>query len=378
METAMRRGALAVSVLVSLSAACSAFGAPAADEIEITPAQIETLGIVTAKPEPVTEWQGPTYPASVVIPPDRAFAVNAPLEGLVAGLKVAFGDTVSAGQVVATISSPAFLELQRDFLQSLNDLKLADTELVRDTRMAREGIIAERRLQTTEARHTEAVTRAAERRRALRLAGLGDDEIDGLAKSRSLIQEVKLRAPVSGVVTERLAEVGQQVGRSAPLYRVADLSVLWAEISVPTETVGAMAQGARAVIETREDGGRTAQARVISIGPVVNPEDQTVMVRAEISDGAGLVRPGQFVRARILGTSAGPAFRLPVAALVRSAEARYVFVRTEKGFRMQAVTVAASDERYAVVTEGLDGSEEVAVQGAAAIKGRRMGLGGSP
>jgi cobalt-zinc-cadmium efflux system membrane fusion protein len=132
------------------------------------------------------------------------------------------------------------------------------------------------------------------------------------------------------------------------------------------------------VIETREDGGRTAQARVISIGPVVNPEDQTVMVRAEISDGAGLVRPGQFVRARILGTSAGPAFRLPVAALVRSAEARYVFVRTEKGFRMQAVTVAASDERYAVVTEGLDGSEEVAVQGAAAIKGRRMGLGGSP
>ncbi len=371
--------ALALVVIVALAPALVAAGggggARTADEIDMTPAQIETLGIATAKPEAVREWQTPAYPASVVTPPDRTVAVTAPLEGLVRNLKLAFGDRVSAGQEVATISSPSFLELQRTFLQSLNDLNLAKTELARDTQMAREELIPQRRLQTTQARHTEVSTRAEELRRALHLAGLDDAEIDKLSRSRVLVPYLSLRSPISGVVTERLAEAGQQVGRSAPLYRISDLSVLWAEMNVPVEIVGTIGKGARVGITAREGDERGAEGRVISIGPVVNPQSQTVTVRAEISQPGGLVRPGQNVRARILGTATGGTFRVPITALVRSGESRYVFIRTGTGFRAQPVTVATSDERFAVVTGGLT-DDEIAVKGTAAIKGRQMGLGG--
>lgn len=359
--------AAALAVALSLCAASAAAG----EVIPVPPEQMERLGIATARPEAVETWQSTAVPATVVIPPTADHAVSATLGGLVTNLKAAFGERVAKGEVVAVLESPAFLELQRDFLKSLTKVNLAAVELERDRRMAAEEIIPERRLQSAESRHEELSAELAERRQALRLAGLSGGEIDRLADARALKPALEVRAPISGVVVERMARAGQQVERATPLYRIADLSTLWLEIRCPCGRVPEAQVGAAVTVE-----GLPARGRIIAIGPVVERESQSVLVRVEVTEGTDHLRPGQFVQVRVANGREGSAFRVPADAVVRRGDKAFVFVRAAGGFRPVAVELGAGTGGGVIVTGGLSGGEEVAVEGAAVIKGRWMGLGG--
>ncbi|HKJ07809.1 MAG TPA: efflux RND transporter periplasmic adaptor subunit, partial [Gammaproteobacteria bacterium] len=63
-------------------------------------------------------------------------------------------------------------------------------------------------------------------------------------------------------------------------------------------------------------------------------------------------------------------------AVARSAGKDYVFVRTDKGFRVQPVQVSQREHGKVVVTGGLSGGERLATSGVAAIKAAWAGMGG--
>ncbi|HKJ10726.1 MAG TPA: biotin/lipoyl-binding protein, partial [Gammaproteobacteria bacterium] len=90
----------------------------AADTVEFTPTQVQTLGISLAAPRRVESAPGPALPAKVTVPPAHEVVLSAPLDGRVEAMLVAAGDHVQAGQLVARLFSPDFLVLQRDFLEA--------------------------------------------------------------------------------------------------------------------------------------------------------------------------------------------------------------------------------------------------------------------
>jgi multidrug efflux pump subunit AcrA (membrane-fusion protein) len=84
---------------------------------------------------------------------------------------VAVGDSVSKGQELARLESPAFVSLQRDFVQALSQLDLASATAGREGQLAEEGIIAGRRAAESAALLRDARSRLEERRQALVLSG---------------------------------------------------------------------------------------------------------------------------------------------------------------------------------------------------------------
>jgi cobalt-zinc-cadmium efflux system membrane fusion protein len=69
-------------------------------------------------------------------------------------------------------------------------------------------------------------------------------------------------------------------------------------------------------------------------------------------------------------------FRLPLAALANHDGKTYVFVRASGGFAVRPVAVASTEERHAFIHEGLNGDEQIVVQGVAALKASWTGIGG--
>jgi len=340
-----------------------------AEEITISPNEITNLGIEVASPTPAREVAAIEATARVVIPPMADAIVSAPQAGLLAGLNVSVGDAIVQDQVVAKLQSPEFLSLQREFLDALNTNLLIKNEYERDQQLFDEGIISGRRLQQTTTRYRIAATSFNEHRQLLQIAGLSDGDIHSLETEQKLIQVLEIRAPFGGVILDRMVDVGERLDAMSPIYRLADLSSLSLEINVPQESLAAVQPGMSVAVA---DSPAAYPAEVTTIGRSIDPATQSVMVRALLTEADHGLKPGQFVSARIVSNrsiaSAEAIWIVPTAAVTRSSESYYVFVRTSNGFDIREAQVvgAAAGSLYLVLD--VDADNLIAVGGVAALK----------
>lgn len=329
--------------------------------VPMSPSQREAFDIRTTPIEMVDAATSTAYPAKVVVPNAQLRVVSAPQGGLLEALLVSEGEAVEADQSLARIQSPQLLEQQSAYLEAATGLQLARGEYKRDSQLKKEGIIAERRFLETRSRLTQAETTVEQLRQSLSLAGMDEQALSELAKRRKLSGLLQVRSPLQGVVLEQLATPGQRLETADPLYKVGRLSPLWLEIHVPLEKLGTTAVGSL----VRSD---SVKARVITVGRMVHGADQGVLVRAEVTEGAERLRPGQFVQANLLGPESADLYRVPRAALVRSGGHGYVFVETPEGFSAEAVSVQAEETSHIIISGSFSAEARVAISGTAALK----------
>lgn len=370
-KTGSGHGSRLAPVLVSILLGVVGISAKAADLIPLTPDEQRRFDIELASPQPAETTYTRRYPARVAVPNPQLRVVAARKAGVVETLLVAEGEQVDAGQVLARLQSPDLVSAQSDYLESLTRLALAESQVQRDRMLQREGVIAERRLLESQARRDELATMVDQRRQVLALAGMPEAEIDTLARSRTLTTSLPVRAPIGGVVLEQMVSAGESLTAATPLYRIADLDRLWVEVHVPVDRVAGLAPGGRAVLpELGIDG------RIITVGRLVHGQDQGVLVRAEVTDGAEQLRPGQFIEVQLAAsTDAADRWRVPAAALARHAGGAYLFVAREGGFEPVSVRLIAEEEGDTVVAGALAASDRVAVKGVVELKAAWLGAG---
>ncbi len=337
--------------------------AAAAPFIPVGPEQRDALGIQTTAVLPVNRAWSMAYPARVRVPNAQLMVVTAPQEGLITRLEVAEGETVQQGQPLATIQSPQLVEAQRLYLEARSRLELARAALERDRQLQAEGIIAERRFLETRARHSQASTEVEQRRQALQLAGMDETALRALEQHHRLSARLQVRAPMEGVVLRQLATPGQRVEIASPLYRIGRLDPLWLEIQVPLEQLAGIRTGTTVQVEPA-----AIEGQMITIGSMVHGESQSVLVRAEVPNPGHLLRPGQFVEARLAKTSRNMAWRIPRQALLRMNDNTWVLVARANGFEPVAVTVSTEEADTLVIEGRLKTGDHIAIRGTAALK----------
>ncbi len=340
-----------------------------AQEIRFAADEIENLGIRFEQLLPAADAAGIETTARVVLPPAGDAVISAPHTGLLTRLAANTGDEVEEGQVLAELGSPDFISLQREFLDAANAQRLARTEYQRDVQLEAEGIVSARRLQETTARKAVADAAVAEHRQLLQFAGMREAEIRDLETRQHLQQSLLIRAPFSGVIAERMAANGERLDPMSPIYRLVDMSELWLDINVPQEQLGLIEPGAR--VSTIGGAGDSAGV-ITTIGRAVNPETQSAIARAKLDADSSGLRPGQFVAVRIYAgdtdADGSRVFEVPAAALTRSGQSSYVFVRTANGAQAREVRVVNVSGDRAWIRSDLAADDAVVVAGIAAVK----------
>lgn len=344
----------------------------AADEFAVTPAQMQSLGVQLQRLEPGAGTDGPTYPARVVLPPRQEQVVSAPLAGVIDQLLVAENDAVRAGQPLARLASPELGELQLKLMEAASQSRLAARTLQRERELFAEGIIAQRRVQEAEAAAAQHQARQHQSEAALRLAGLDNATIRRVADGATVDSVVILRARSSGQVSQLAVKLGQRVQPADALVRIADASRLWLDVQVPVNWQGGVAsvKGLPMTVV-----GRETVAAGQSLGSTVS-DSQTLTLRAEVTRGAQLLRPGEFVQVRLPMASA-QGWTVPLASVVRQNDQAFVFVRTPKGFVAKPVTVLASAGQTVRVAGELQAGQEIAATSVIALKAAWQGKSGS-
>lgn len=359
-------------LILCLLLGCVQAIAAGTNTVEMSAEQIDHLGIRSAAPDMVSALPLIRVPGRVVLPPAMEFMVSALQSGFISHVDVPLGVKVTKNQVMAVIQSTALLDLQRAALDADSAFQVADSKLRRDDVLLREGVISRMRWQETRSDfdRAQATLRAAEQ--TLLASGMSPQDLANLKTNRKINTLLEVRAPTDGVVLERMAVVGQKVDALAPLFRVGRLDQLWLEVDMPQERLKEVKKGDQVAVENPN-----ALARIIEVGQNVDPQSQSVVVRALLIKGADGLRPGMNINVQLMHRSTDRIFQVPVDSVFAFEGRNYVFVKVAAGFEARQVAVAGQEGYKTFIHEGLLPSEKIAVQGIAALKAAWLGMGES-
>ncbi|MDP3840731.1 MAG: efflux RND transporter periplasmic adaptor subunit [Methylococcales bacterium] len=344
--------------------------AHAENNVKISAQNLGNLGVMLGKLQAATQVPLLTAPAKVVVPPEQEYVVSASQAGLITKLNAAIGDNVKKGEVLVELNSPDLLSMQRLYLKALSELQLGSVFYQRDKKMLQEGVIADRRWQETQAQYNAFVSEADEHKQLLQSAGMTTGDIAQLAKTHRLSSLHSLRAPITGVIMERMAVAGERIDSLAPIYRVANLDELWLEINIPQERVSSLKMGDTVQIENTD-----ITAKISLLGQSVNAENQTVLARAVIKGKQAAIRAGQRINIQIIQASDTPIFKVPNAAIAQNDNQSFLFVRNKEGFAVTPITVIGKQGEESIISGDLADGTDIAIQGAVALKANWLGLG---
>lgn len=300
--------------------------------------------------------------------PDAEWAIKTPFSGILHQLFVQVGDRVSAGDPLMTVRSAEVIALQRDYLQAGSELTLQKTAYERDRKLREAGSVSSRRWQETQFAYDMARAEYAGLRAQLQLAGFSDEDLESLSRNMQVTPDMVLRAPADALVVERPALLGDHLDGAELLARLGDPARLNLVGMLSKAAAAHLYEGAQ--IRQEQTG---SEAQLVHVSPVIDPQTQTVYVRAEPRLDAGL-RPGQLTRWSVL--SDGELMTVPSAAIVKLDGEDVVYVLVTGGFEPRQVTVKNTGAGDWIVLDGLRNGDRVAISGTAVLKGMSIGMGG--
>ena len=268
-------------------------------------------------------------------------------------------------------------------VRSINaQLVLAEKELTRATRLLETGDVArtiydQRKAQRDqllgqldEARSNAAVAVSAIRTaqaqvntartavgNARAVVATAQTQVDQANKS---VVDTIIYAPISGYISERTADLGEFVATSAKIATIMRTSVLRLRIDVPEQSIGQVAVGQGISLQTSAYPDRSFAGTVVRILPNVNATSRTLVVEAEVENGGGLLKPGQFATVRIAQSKPAPAVMIPTTAVRTEGETNRVFVIQDGIAYERLVQTGFLENDFIEVKQGVRENESVA------------------
>lgn len=195
------------------------------------------------------------------------------------------------------------------------------------------------------------------------------NEPDDHDKDTSL---VALRAPLSGVITERKFNSGAGVEAAMAIFSISNLSTVFVIANVPEASLSKLSVGSIAEIKSTVAGN--INGRISYIDPRLDETTRTGRVRLEVPNGNGKLRAGMFTEVGFYaGTTESSGQELAVIsdAIQREGDKTIVFVpKTDEpgAFEIREIEIGGEFEGYTAVKKGLELGESVVTKGSFTLK----------
>lgn len=291
----------------------------------------------------VTLAQG--LPISGALKAVSSAIVKARVPGELQGLRVREGDSVKAGQVIARIDATEFQARVRQARQQAQAAK-AQVDIARRNFDNNRSLVEQGFISKTALDSSTSTLAAAEA--TYQAAQAGAD-----VASKSMVDTVLL-APISGLISQRLAQPGERVAVDARIVEIVDLSHLELEASLSASESLDVRVGQSATLQI-EGTAKPVNAKVVRINPSAVAGSRAVLVYLAVESAPGL-RQGLFAQGT-LGTQQVQALAVPLNAVRTDKPQPYVQLVVDNKIVHQTVEMGARGE--------VNGQAMVAVKGVA-------------
>lgn len=298
---------------------------------------------------------------------DRIAHVSPRISGKIVAVRASLGDSVAAGQALATLDSVELGEAMGRYHQSKTKLALAQSSMDRIKSLVEKKIAARKDILQAETDYKTAQTELHTDEERLSLYGVS---IAGIRKEGSKKPLLPVRSPISGIITEKHAIVGELSDPSKSLYTVADLSNVWVMVDISEKDLAKVRKGQAATVTVGAFPDLKLRGRIAYIADVVDVATRTVKARIEVANPGRKLKPEMFATVELaLAADAPPVLAIPEDALQDLDGKKVVFVaENESGFGARQVQAGRLAGGMIEIVSGLKEGERYAVKGAFILK----------
>ncbi|HMV07058.1 MAG TPA: efflux RND transporter periplasmic adaptor subunit, partial [Accumulibacter sp.] len=182
-----------------------------------------------------------------------------------------------------------------------------------------------------------------------------------LAQAR--FERTRIRAPFAGVVGIRSVSIGDYVKEGQDLVNLEDIGTLKIDFRLPESYLSQIRTGQRIEVTSDAAAGRKFSAVLDAINPLVEAGGRAISLRASLPNGEGLLRPGMFVRLRLILASRPNVLLVPEQAVIPDSKAPYVYRVVDGKALRAAIVTGQRREAQVEIVEGLRQGDEVVTAG---------------
>jgi cobalt-zinc-cadmium efflux system membrane fusion protein len=331
--------------------------------VEMPDEILKTVGVEIRPAGSTTIKPTLKLPGEIVFNEHTIVQVVPRIPGIVLSVYRHHGQQVKKGEVLAVIESTVLADLRSQFLAAKKRLALARITFEREKQLWEEKISAKQDYLAAQQALTEADIAAD-----LASAKLHTLDVRPEAIYRNgALARYEIRAPISGLITAKAIAQGQTLKEDEAIFTIADISTVWAQITVYAKDLDVLRLGQKATVRaTAIDVEGEGVVSYISALIGVQTRSATSRVVMDNEDGHWL--PGMFVTAELVTEEIEVPVAVSVDAIQTLGDHSVVFGRYGKYFEARPLKLGRSDGRMVEVLDGFSAGGRYAAGNSFAIK----------
>ena len=293
-------------------------------QLELKNNQLEIMEIELGTVKQVSLGSALKVNGQLELPPQRMASVSAIIGGRVKQVSVIEGDKVQKGQVLARLSNPEFISMQRDFLSAKSALTFLEKDYNRKKELLKDGITSQKSFQQAEAAYREGVSNLNATKSTLQLMGIS---LSGLENGK-IVSSIPIVAPIKGYIQNVEINIGKYVAAEQELFEIVDNDHLHLGLKVFEKDIDKVKVGQKIAFSLTTRPDKLYEAQIFALGKSFDMDTRAVKVHAKIIGNNEGLLTGMFVDARI-ALDNKTVTALPDEAFINEKGLDYIFVQTE-------------------------------------------------
>ncbi len=373
----LRNHAVGVALLVVAGLSAGLSGCSNGRRTEpVAPETVSNISVIVAERTTQPDW----LEAVGTVQSEQTSQISSQTIGKIVEIRAREGDRVQSGQVLAIIDDAQLRSAVEQATAVLNsaekEVSAADSDLaLAETTLKRyEQLYAKRSVSPQEFDEIKARSQSAEARRDMARAGQAQAKA-ALAQARTTLGYTQIRAPFSGVVSEKKADAGTLASPGMAIFTLEDTRSFRLEVTVDESDIHFVHAGQVAPVTIDALGNTQLRGKIAQITPAADAASRSFLVKVELPADTRL-RSGFFGRARF-PRGEGPALLIPRTSLVERGQLQGVYVLDANQIAgLRYVTLGRSTADQVEVLSGLQAGEKVvAAPGDLELGGKRIATG---
>ena len=315
----------------------------AGPSITIDPVTLQNIGVQTTLVERVNLYRSIRTVGHLDYNEESYSRVNIKFSGWIEKLFAdQTGQEIHKGDAMLEIYSPELVSTQEEYLLAFRNVEKLENSTFQSVAGSARSLL-------------DAV------RRRLLYWDITEQQILDLEERGAVKKNLTLYAPTNGIIIEKMAELGMRITPGMDLYRMADLSTIWAYAHIYEYDASWIRPGQSIVMDLPYSPGRTYEGRIDYIYPYLDQKSRDIKIRLVFPNPRRQLKPQMYANIQIAARIGGDVIALPNEAIIRTGERNLVFVALGDGkFEPRTVVLGLEGQDGLVqVIGGISAGEEV-------------------
>lgn len=309
------------------------FSSSAAMAFEMPPTVVETAVAAT------DSWQ-PSVQTTGILVAKQGITVSSEVAGRINQINFTSGNLVKKGQVLATLNA--------DILKAQLALGEAKLKLSKQQYQRNADLLVKKA--TSQANVDDA------------LAQLKVNEA-GVQQTQAQLEQMTIKAPFEGRLGLRQIDLGDFVSPGSAIVNLQTIDPILIDFDLPVVYLGKLAKGQTVMLSSQTYPDQTFKATVIAYESKINPQSQSLKVRAQMDNPKGQLIPGSYMHAKLMVDTSHQFIMVPQSAVLYSSDGPYLYRFKDGKAEKVSIKVSHQTHQKIIITSGIQAGDTIITAG---------------